>query len=99
MNKEFDETQLVESQNLKSPHSYSFNDQVFGGQVLCILADFAFGKWLEYSNQSINVYWTLITIVKSVQFSSIAQSCPTLCDPMNQSMPGLPGHHQLPGFT
>ena len=34
-----------------------------------------------------------------VQFSSVAQSCPTLCDPMNRSTPGLPVHHQLPGFT
>ena len=33
-----------------------------------------------------------------VQFSSVAQSCPTLCDPMNHSMPGLPVHHQLPEF-
>ena len=29
----------------------------------------------------------------SVQFSSVTQSCPTLCDPMNRSMPGLPVHH------
>ena len=35
----------------------------------------------------------------SVQFSSVAQSCPTLCDPMNRSMPVLPVHHQLPEFT
>ena len=35
----------------------------------------------------------------SVQFSSVAQSCPTLCDPMNRSIPGLPVHHQLPEFT
>ena len=35
----------------------------------------------------------------SVQFSSVAQSCPTLCDPMNCSMPGLPVHHQLLEFT
>ena len=35
----------------------------------------------------------------SVQFSSVAQSCPTLCDPMNCSMPGLPVYHQLPEFT
>ena len=33
------------------------------------------------------------------QFSSVAQSCPTLCDPMNRSTPGLPVHHQLPAFT
>ena len=32
-------------------------------------------------------------------FSSVAQSCPTLCDPMNCSTPGLPIHHQLPEFT
>ena len=31
----------------------------------------------------------------SVQFSTVAQSCPTLCDPMNHSMPGLQVHHQL----
>ena len=35
----------------------------------------------------------------SVQFSSVAQSCPTLGDPMNCSMPGLPVHQQLPEFT
>ena len=33
------------------------------------------------------------------QFSSVAQSCPTLYDPMNCSTPGLPVHHQLPEFT
>ena len=36
---------------------------------------------------------------KWLQFSSVAQSCPTLCDPMNRSTPGLPVHHQLPEFT
>ena len=35
----------------------------------------------------------------SVQFSSVAQSCPTLCDPMNHSTPSLPVHHQLLEFT
>ena len=33
------------------------------------------------------------------QFSTVTQSCPTLCDPMNRSMPGLPVHHQLLEFT
>ena len=37
--------------------------------------------------------------ISSVQFISVAQSCPTLCDPMNHSTPGLPVHHQLPEFT
>ena len=35
----------------------------------------------------------------SVQFSSVAQSCLTLCDPMNRSTPGLPIHHKLPEFA
>ena len=42
---------------------------------------------------------TKVCPVSSVQFSSVAQSCPTLCDPMNCSMPGLPVHHQLLEFT
>ena len=33
------------------------------------------------------------------QIRSVAQSCPTLCSPMNRSTPGLPVHHQLPEFT
>ena len=35
----------------------------------------------------------------SIIFSSVTQSCPTLCDPLNHSMPVLPVHHQLPEFT
>ena len=42
---------------------------------------------------------TISPTVKLAQFSSVAQSCLTLCDPMNRSMPGLPVHHQLPEFT
>ena len=37
--------------------------------------------------------------IKPSSVSSVAQSCPTLCDPMNHSTPGLPVHHQLPEFT
>ena len=42
-----------------------------------------------------------IVVIKdlSVQFSSVAQSCLTLCDPLNCNTPGLPVHHQLPEFT
>ena len=36
---------------------------------------------------------------QSVQFSSVAQSCLTLCNPVNRSTPGLPVHHKLPEFT
>ena len=35
----------------------------------------------------------------SVQFSLVAQSCQTLCNPMNSSTPGFPVHHKLPEFT
>ena len=44
------------------------------------------------------MYWGAPMLGASVQFSSVAQLCPTLCDPMNHSMPGLPVHHQLPEF-
>ena len=37
--------------------------------------------------------------IQRLQFISVAQSCPTLCDPMNRSMPGLPVHHQLAEST
>ena len=39
------------------------------------------------------------SVSHSVQFSSVTQSCPTLCNPINCSMPGLPVHHQLLEFT
>ena len=42
---------------------------------------------------------TNITLHCTIQFSSVAQSCPTLCSPMDCSTPGLPVHHQLPEFA
>ena len=45
-----------------------------------------------FSNES-------VLCISSVHFSSVTQSCLTLCDPMNCSTPGLPVHHQLPEFT
>ena len=54
-------------------------------------------KDYENSNRSCKLFFDIR--YSSVQFSSVAQSCPTLCDPMNRSMPGLPVHHQLPEFT
>ena len=61
----------------------------------------SFRIW-KSSNPSLDISWNSITstrFVRSVQFSSLAQSCPTLCYPMNCSMPGLPVHHQLMEFT
>ena len=41
----------------------------------------------------------MLSVLTFSQFSSVTQSCPTLCDPMNCSTPGLPVHHQLAEFT
>ena len=56
-----------------------------------------------YCNRFI-ILFTQVILKKQTQnyfliFSSVAQSCPTLYDPMNRSTPGLPVHHQLPEFT
>ena len=45
------------------------------------------------------ILFTKFAMALSVQFSSVTQSCPTLCDPMDCSMPGFPVHHQLPDLT
>ena len=50
-------------------------------------------------NWSIFLIYIAVFPVFIPQFSSVAQSCPTLCDPMNHSTPGLPVHHHLPEFT
>ena len=49
------------------------------------------------SSQSIYHFFLLIQVL--IAFSSVAQSRPTLCDPMECSTPGFPVHHQLPEFT
>ena len=57
--------------------------------------------WLIYIHSNCFIVWCFFSIPNkgnSFQFSSVAQSCLTLCDPMNCSMPGLPVHHQLPEF-
>ena len=51
------------------------------------------------SNPSLDPLYPSSLQIKSVQFSSVAQSCPTLWDPMDCSTPGLPVHHQLLEFT
>ena len=51
-----------------------------------------------FSNTTVQKYQFFSTQLSS-QFSSVTQLCPTLCDPMNNSTPGLPIHHQLTKFT
>ena len=63
-----------------------------------------FSKGRGTRDQIANIHWIIQKAREfqkniSVQFSSVAQSCLTLCDPMNRSTPGLPVHHQLPEFT
>ena len=53
-----------------------------------------------YSTHAFSVYHsTAFVCFRSDQIRSVAQLCPTLCDPMHRSTPGLPVHHQLPEFT
>ena len=59
------------------------------------LVSFPMSQLFAWGGQSIGVSASTY----SVQLSSVSQSCPTLCDSMNHSMPGLPVHHQLPEFT
>ena len=49
--------------------------------------------------QDLKIHISKVYVFSSVQFNSVTQSCPTLCDPMNRSTPGLPVYHQLPEFT
>ena len=68
----------------ESKHSYQMFDLLY-----------SMGDW----SARILSFTRLGNSFSSVQFSSVAQSCPTLCDPMNYSTPGLPVHHQLLEFT
>ena len=59
--------------------------------------DHGYDRYMSYFFQP---FFSISAIlVASVQFSSVPQSCPTLCDPMNRSMLGLPVHQQLPEST
>ena len=65
-----------------------------------------FGGWGTENEVGLKISWEydcvfflLVFSYSRVQFSSVAQSCPTLCDPMHHSTPGLPVHYQLPEFT
>ena len=60
------------------------------------------GNWVNKLHESTyfqQVHRQAFFILVWYQIRSVAQSCPTLCDPMNRSTPGLPVHHQLPEFT
>ena len=60
--------------------------------------------WVDEKNSASHIYTvekqeSILTASSDNQFSSVAKLCPTLCEPMNRSTPGLLVHHQLPEFT
>ena len=57
------------------------------------------GCLFRFSLEEQSSFPMVLSQYSSVQFSSVGQLCPTLCDPMNRSTPGLPVHHQLLEFT
>ena len=79
------------SHPLSSPFSFCI-------QSFPVSESFPMSQFFASGGQSIGVS-APPSVLSSVQFSSVAQSCPTLCDPMNRSTPGLPVHHQLLEFT
>ena len=75
---------------------HSFNFSACNRVVISISSWFSLGRLNFSRNLSIS---SRLSILLPYQFSSVAQSCPTLCDSMNRSTPGLPLQHQLPEFT
>ena len=71
------------------------SQQIITGKCLTSLAT----KEMQLKGSGRWQYTLRMVKQSSSQFSSVAQSCPTLCDPMNRSTPGLPVHHHLPEFT
>ena len=55
--------------------------------------------WVSCTAGRFFTVWATREVLRLLQFSSVTQSCSTLCDPMNRSTPGLPVHHQTPELT
>ena len=54
---------------------------------------------VKKQTETLHLHEDICSCYSSVEFSSVTQSCQTLCDPMDYSTPGLPVHHQLLEFT
>ena len=80
------------SLHIRWPKYWSFSFSIISSKEHPGLISFRM-DWLDL----LAVQGTLMSLLQ--QFSSVTQSCPTVCDPMNRSMPGLLVHHQLPEFT
>ena len=81
-------TKLVSANPWHLTTGYSFHERTHGYTISIVYLRFHKQNSVKQMKE-----W------RSVQFSSVTQSYPTLCDPMNRSTPGLPVHHQLPEFT
>ena len=68
-------------------------------QLICYVLCVDCSKYQWISRESVCLSWFVEGAMYSVQFISVTQSRPTLCDPMGCSTPGLLVHHQLPEFT
>ena len=105
---------LSASPHIPTLQSYSFSslpEKIFSRTLLLFSLFFVCGIFFVFSIWKIHIEIRKETkallslcvcvcvLVASVQFSSVAQSCLTLCNPMNCSMPGPPVHHQLPEST
>ena len=85
------------SPGMFSKTSHSFLEPSLPPKLPCILNS---RKCFCYLPVGVSLHAILSHLsVSSVQFISVAQSCATLCNPMNPSTPGIPVHHQLPEFT
>ena len=71
----------------------------FVGKVMSLLFNMLSSLATTFLSTSKHLLISWLQSPPAVIFRSVAQSCPTLCDPMNRSMPGLRVHHQLPEFT
>ena len=86
---------------MPSNHPIFCQHLLFCPQSVPTVGSFPMSHLFESGGQSTgaSTFASVLPMNISVQFSSVAQSCPTLCAPMNCSTPGLPVHHQLPEFT
>ena len=62
---------------------------------------YAVSVWEDEKHPGNRWWWGLhiMNVLSATKFSPVAQSYPTLCNPVNHSRPGLPVHHQLPEYT
>ena len=83
-----------------NPNSRLVSDGSYCQELYFGLMPNMFVIWSIFFNiKCLNILIFKIRVIRSDQIRSVAQSCPTLCDPMNCSTLGLPVHHQLPEYT